>query len=66
MSNLVRRLDKLDGGPVVDLRDMSDRQLDRLITRGMTPAQREKYRNGTPEEVDAMLQAIIAGSPSPL
>jgi hypothetical protein len=44
MSNILKRLDKLDGGPVGSLRDMSDRQLDRLITRGMTPVQREKYR----------------------
>jgi hypothetical protein len=26
----------------------------------MTPAQREKYRTGIPEEIDAMPQAIIA------
>jgi hypothetical protein len=39
---------------------MSDGQLDRRITRGMTPTQREKYRTGTAEEIDAMLAAIIA------
>ena len=61
MNALHRRLDRIDGGgDGRNAEHMSDGQLDRLITRGMTPTQREKYRTGTAEEIDAMLQAIIA------
>ena len=58
--SLNRRLDRLDGGALLYCDHMSDGQLDRLIIRGMTPAQSEKYRTGATEEIDAMLQAIIA------
>jgi hypothetical protein len=60
LHTLNRRLDRLDGGDPLNCEHMSDGQLDRLITHGMTPTQREKYRTGTAEEIDAMLQAIIA------
>jgi hypothetical protein len=55
-----RCLARFDGGQPRDLRDMGDAQLDRLITRAMTPAQPEKYRNGTPEQIDALLAVIVA------
>jgi hypothetical protein len=56
-----QRLEGLDATPE---HMMTDAQLDRIVMRGMTPAQRAKYRTATPEEKTAFLEQIVAGGPS--
>jgi hypothetical protein len=58
---LHRRLARLDGGDPSRRRveEMSDAELDRMILGALSPAERETYRTGAPEQVDALLQSIV-------
>jgi hypothetical protein len=52
---------RLEGLAAIPEHMMTDAQLDRIIMRGMTPAQRAKYRTATPEVKTAFLEQIVAG-----
>ena len=59
MNALHRRLDRIDGGGNGrNAENMTDAQL----ARGLTPSQLSTFETGAAVEVDALLQAIIAGS----
>ena len=60
MKALQARLDRLDGGDLRNVQEMPDRQLDRLIVRGLWreyPA--DQYAMSTTSERDATLQTIV-------
>jgi hypothetical protein len=59
MNALHRRLDRIDGGG--DGRN-AENMTDAQLARGLTPSQLSTFETGAAVEVDALLQAIIAGS----
>ena len=59
MNALHRRLDQIDGGG--DGRN-AENMTDAQLARGLTPSQLSTFETGAAVEVDALLQAIIAGS----